>query len=236
MDARMYKKIILISLIIIIFAVSSVDTMITNADNHIDPRFLEEPQEEQILKPIKPDATESSEFVPLAPILWVTDAETAKDTSAFFSGAFKLGITIAGFLAVIMIAVGGLQYMSTDTIGGKGEGRERITYAIMGLLLILFAWILLSTINPDIVSLRLFSNKGESFQAPNNQSALQDNKDNSIVTESGKDDAENVETRTDTLGTKEGKIRTLEGLLQSDDFTKEEKEQMKKMIEELKRQ
>lgn len=109
------------------------------------------------LGPSQPSELVDGDFVPLAEIPGVTDQSTAQDTSRFFSGAFRLGITIAGFLAVIMIAVGGLQYMSTDTIYGKSEGRERITYAILGLLLILFSWILLATINPDIVSLRLFN-------------------------------------------------------------------------------
>ena len=56
----------------------------------------------------------------------------------------------------MMIAFGGIQYMSTDAIHGKSEGRERITYALMGLLLVLFSWILLNTINPDILSFNLF--------------------------------------------------------------------------------
>ena len=79
-----------------------------------------------------------------------------KDPSIFFNGLFKFGIIIAGFLAVVMIAFGGIQYMSTDAIHGKSEGRERITYALMGLLLVLFSWILLNTINPDILSFNLF--------------------------------------------------------------------------------
>ncbi len=95
------------------------------------------------------------DFVPLEEIPGVIDTETAKDPSIFFNGLFKFGIIIAGFLAVVMIAFGGIQYMSTDAIHGKSEGRERITYALMGLLLILFSWILLNTVNPDILD---FSN------------------------------------------------------------------------------
>ena len=98
---------------------------------------------------------EPSEFVPLETIPGVIERGNT-DLNQFFNGLFKFGIIIAGFLAVVMIAVGGIQYMSTDAIHGKSEGRERITYALMGLLLILFSWILLNTINPDILSFNLF--------------------------------------------------------------------------------
>lgn len=97
------------------------------------------------------------DFIPLAPIPGVIDAETAEDPSKFFNNLFTFGIVIAGFLAVVMIAVGGIQYMSTDAIHGKSEGRERITYALMGLLLILFSWILLNTINPEILNFDIFN-------------------------------------------------------------------------------
>lgn len=100
---------------------------------------------------------QSKEFVPLVGIPGVIDAEAAKDPSKFFNGMFTFGISIAGFLAVLMIAVGGIQYMSTDAISGKTEGKERITYAIMGLLLVLFSWVLLNQINPNILNLDIFN-------------------------------------------------------------------------------
>lgn len=92
-----------------------------------------------------------AEFVPLETIPGIIEKGNT-DLNQFFNGLFTFGIVIAGFLAVVMIAVGGIQYMSTDAVSGKGEGRERITYALMGLLLILFSWILLNTINPDILN------------------------------------------------------------------------------------
>lgn len=96
------------------------------------------------------------DFVPLAPIPGLIDKDTAKDPSKFFNALFTYGITIAGLLAVIMITVGGIQYMSSDAVSNKTEGRERITYALMGLLLVLFSWVLLYTINPEILNLTLF--------------------------------------------------------------------------------
>ena len=106
-------------------------------------------------------SNEKGDFIPLAPDFFAELTKEAggkdvtTDTSAFFNSVFTFGIYIATFLATIMIAIGGIQYMSTDAVTGKSEGRERITYAVMGLLLILFSWILLKQINPDLLNLTI---------------------------------------------------------------------------------
>ena len=63
-----------------------------------------------------------SDFTPLNPIKGVTDRDAAESPSKFFNGMFTFGISIAAFLAVLMIAIGGIQYMSTDAASGKSEG------------------------------------------------------------------------------------------------------------------
>ncbi len=99
-----------------------------------------------------------SEFKALEPKFFeqVGGDAALKDPSVFFNKLFQFGIIIAGFLSVVMIAVGGIQYMSTDAVSNKTEGKDRITYALLGLLLVLFSWILLYTINPDILKFNLF--------------------------------------------------------------------------------
>lgn len=64
----------------------------------------------------------------------------------------KLFIGICGVLAVIMIVIGGLEYMTSELISSKEHGKERITHAILGLLLALGAYTLLYTINPDLLN------------------------------------------------------------------------------------
>ena len=121
-------------------------------------KSIRESQERELLKQVDKFYKEKIkiDFVPLAPIPGLIDKDTAKDPSKFFNALFTYGITIAGLLAVIMITVGGIQYMSSDAVSNKTEGRERITYALMGLLLVLFSWVLLYTINPEILNLTLF--------------------------------------------------------------------------------
>ena len=63
---------------------------------------------------------------------------------------YKFGIYIAIGLAVLMIVLGGMQYVSTDAIGGKDDGKKRITAALQGLILALMAYLILNIINPAI--------------------------------------------------------------------------------------
>jgi hypothetical protein len=64
----------------------------------------------------------------------------------------KIFIGICAVLAVVMIVLGGMEYMASELISSKEAGRDKITHAIFGLLLALGAWLLLNTINPDILS------------------------------------------------------------------------------------
>ncbi len=92
-------------------------------------------------------------FIPLEPLPGITDTSNPIE---YFNSLFRLGVIIAGFLAVFMIVVGGFKYMSTDSVSGKGEAKEAITAALSGLFLILISVILLQIINPDILSFNLF--------------------------------------------------------------------------------
>ena len=71
------------------------------------------------------------------------------------TGLFNLSIAAAGVLAVIMIAIAGIQYMGTDAYSSKEQAKERIRGAVLGVIIILSSVLFLETINPDIVSLRL---------------------------------------------------------------------------------
>jgi type IV secretory pathway VirB2 component (pilin) len=69
----------------------------------------------------------------------------------------RIFIGICAVLAVIMIVVGGIEYMTSELISNKENGRHRITGAIFGLVLALGAWTLLNTINPDLLNTELKS-------------------------------------------------------------------------------
>jgi len=95
-----------------------------------------------------------ADFVPLTDL--PSSFTTGNDPGAFFNSLFRYGIVIAGFLAVGMIVYGGFTYMTTDAVSGKGEAKDIISSAVIGLFLILLSFILLSLINPDILNFSLF--------------------------------------------------------------------------------
>jgi len=80
---------------------------------------------------------------------WQTDLQT------YLPGVFKLLIGLSAVFAVLMIVIGGFQYMFTDALSGKTAGRERIKNAIYGLVLVIGAWLILWTINPNLLTLNL---------------------------------------------------------------------------------
>lgn len=68
---------------------------------------------------------------------------------------FYVGLVAAVALALFMVVRGGVQYMTTDSIDGKGGAKARIQAALGGLVLAFSAILILSTINPSLVTLSL---------------------------------------------------------------------------------
>jgi hypothetical protein len=85
----------------------------------------------------------------LAPIPGMTEAP--ENIGDYFNKIFLLAIGLCGALAVIMIVIGGVQYMGNDSIFGKTEAKSRILASVLGLLIALGSYALLNTINPDLL-------------------------------------------------------------------------------------
>lgn len=64
----------------------------------------------------------------------------------------KIIIGFAAVLAMVMIVMGGIEYMTSDLVSSKEAGKETITHAILGLLIALGAFLILNTINPQLLS------------------------------------------------------------------------------------
>lgn len=100
----------------------------------------------------------AAEYELLAPIpLDGADSMPADKTTAerYIKGIFTLIIAIAGGLAVVRIIFGGILYMSTDAFEGKSDAKNTIQNALWGLLLAISAWLILYTINPDLIEFNL---------------------------------------------------------------------------------
>ena len=71
--------------------------------------------------------------------------------SLMFSTIFSLAILIA----IITMAYGGLVYASAEQIAKKSEAKQQIYNSLAGLVLALAAYLILNTINPDLVKFNL---------------------------------------------------------------------------------
>jgi hypothetical protein len=85
----------------------------------------------------------------LAPIGTLKEAPT--DIGTYFNTIFNIAIGLCGVLAVIMIVIGGVQYMGDESVFGKTDAKDRIYNAVLGLLIALGSFALLNTINPDLL-------------------------------------------------------------------------------------
>src|SRR3989338_5520222 len=67
------------------------------------------------------------------------------------NGIFQLAIAFGAIAAVLMLVIGGFQYMTQDAVGGQKEARARIQGAVLGLILLLLSYLILFVINPEIL-------------------------------------------------------------------------------------
>ncbi|HMP85232.1 MAG TPA: hypothetical protein PKE08_01015 [Candidatus Paceibacterota bacterium] len=105
------------------------------------------------LSPQSNTAQANMEYVPLSgnDIFPSSSRTSFSDLVSLF---FKWGIAIAIILSILFIVIGGIQYMTTDAIFDKSEGKQKISSAVAGLILALSTWLILNTINPQILGLR----------------------------------------------------------------------------------
>lgn len=106
--------------------------------------------------PPAPPPTQSG-FVPLAPIPGLTEggAAEANGFADFFNNVYKYLIGLAAAFAVIEIIWGGLEISTKDSVSKQSDGRNRITQAIFGLILVLSPVLVFSIINPSILNLSI---------------------------------------------------------------------------------
>jgi len=69
----------------------------------------------------------------------------------YLQGLFSIGVGLAIVFAVLMIVIGGIQYVLAAVPSAKNDGKKKIQDSIWGLLLILFSYIILKAINPELL-------------------------------------------------------------------------------------
>ena len=86
----------------------------------------------------------------------IGNTATTLDIGAYLNVLYTYALGIAGVIAVVMIMVGGVQYILGSASGSESisKGKERIRNAIVGLVLLLAAYLVLATVNPNLVEFK----------------------------------------------------------------------------------
>jgi hypothetical protein len=74
----------------------------------------------------------------------------------YISGFYQFALLIGGLVAFGAVVYGGLRYMtSTGNPSGQHEAKEWIWSALLGLVLLVGAYLILNTVNPALTHLNL---------------------------------------------------------------------------------
>lgn len=97
----------------------------------------------------------ASQFVPIAPIPNPLGSGLATDNSLpqYVNAIFQIAIAVGAALAAIFIAIGGFEYIFSEALDTKRDGRMRITQALLGLAILLLITLILYVINPNLIKL-----------------------------------------------------------------------------------
>ena len=84
------------------------------------------------------------------------DTAMVMDIGDYLEKAYKYAVGIAAFLAAIMMIIGGFFYLTAgDNQSRVTQGKDYIKDALIGLAVVLSAWLMLNTINPDLIRMQL---------------------------------------------------------------------------------
>ncbi len=99
--------------------------------------------------------TQDANFQKIFGLTGASIGTSQNDLGTFINNAFKITLSLGAILAVLRIAWAGYQYMSSDAWGEKSHAKEILGDVVIGLLLLLGAYLILYQINPDIMNLQI---------------------------------------------------------------------------------
>ena len=78
-----------------------------------------------------------------------------QELPSYINYLFIFGLGLIAFLALAQMMIGGIQYiLAASNVVNKVNAKDTIQQALLGLGLLLVSYLLLRTINPDLVNLR----------------------------------------------------------------------------------
>ncbi len=78
-----------------------------------------------------------------------------QELPSYINYLFIFGLSLIAFLALVQMMIGGLTYiLAAGNVAKVEDAKNTIQQALLGLGLLLVSYLLLRTINPDLVNLR----------------------------------------------------------------------------------
>lgn len=114
-------------------------------------------------------------YVPLEPL---TPYGQYRDFGDYLSTMYQLVVTIGALIAVVMLVTGGVRYMLSEGFTDIDKAKLRIRSALTGLLVLVGSFLILYTINPNLLKFNLLipplKNQGASgFNIPTSNETAQ---------------------------------------------------------------
>lgn len=102
-----------------------------------------------------------AEYVPIENIPGTASPNDIATFPAYVMAIYKFAIWAVGISSLFMISVGGFMYFTSAGNTSKMDSAKRIIAdSIYGLIAVLFAWIILHTINENLVNISIRSISG----------------------------------------------------------------------------
>lgn len=89
---------------------------------------------------------------------------------ALVTRGFQLLLGVGSTVAVVMLVMGALTYMFSDVLNSKKNALGRIRNAMWAIVLLVSSYLILYTINPDLISFKLAINPTNNFDVGPQQS------------------------------------------------------------------
>jgi len=90
-----------------------------------------------------------------AGVTYTMKEPSLKPLGEYIIAIFNYGLAIVGILAAIILMAGGLIWLTSGGSSSKvGQAKELMLGSIVGLLILVVSWVILNTINPELVNFR----------------------------------------------------------------------------------
>lgn len=91
---------------------------------------------------------------PIALTFAIGSTTSVKDLGDYINVIYKFALGASVTFAIVMLMVGGLQYILAAQSGNVKAAKERMTHALVGLVLLFGVYVMLFAVNPQLVSLQ----------------------------------------------------------------------------------